>query len=74
MADKSNFRCRLVELMLLLLLLCSSTMGKIIHVDDDAGDTLSPVMYELHPRGYFINMGAYGGTEKASKSYIDESS
>jgi len=30
-------------------------------------------MYEPHPRGYFINMGAYGGTEEASKSYIDES-
>jgi len=35
----------------------------------DAGDPLTPVMYEPHPRGYFINMGAYGGTEKASKSY-----
>jgi len=35
----------------------------------DAGDPLTPVMYEPHPRGCFINMGAYGGTEKASKSY-----
>jgi len=34
----------------------------------DAGDPLTPVMYEPHPRGCFINMGAYGGTEKASKS------
>ena len=34
----------------------------------DAGDPLTPVMYEPHPRGYFINMGAYGGTEEASKS------
>ena len=34
----------------------------------DAGDPLTPVMYEPHPRGYFINMGAYGGTEQASKS------
>ena len=36
----------------------------------DAGDPLTPVMYEPHPRGCFINMGAYGGTEKASKSSI----
>ena len=34
----------------------------------DAGDPLSPVMYEPHPRGCIINMGAYGGTEEASKS------
>ncbi|MFC1763385.1 right-handed parallel beta-helix repeat-containing protein [Planctomycetota bacterium] len=34
----------------------------------DAGDPLSSVMYEPHPRGYIINMGAYGGTEEASKS------
>lgn len=34
----------------------------------DAGDPLTPVMYEPHPRGYFINIGAYGGTEQASKS------
>jgi parallel beta-helix repeat protein len=34
----------------------------------DAGDPLTPVMYEPHPRGCFINMGAYGGTEQASKS------
>ena len=34
----------------------------------DAGDPLSPVMYEPHPRGCIVNMGAYGGTEEASKS------
>ena len=34
----------------------------------DAGDPFSPVMYEPHPRGCIINMGAYGGTEEASKS------
>ncbi len=34
----------------------------------DAGDPWSPVMYEPHPRGCIINMGAYGGTEEASKS------
>jgi predicted outer membrane repeat protein len=37
----------------------------------DAGDPLTPVMYEPHPRGYFINMGAYGGTKEASKSHIN---
>jgi hypothetical protein len=37
----------------------------------DAGDPLSPVMYEPHPRGCFINMGAYGGTEEASKSLFN---
>jgi len=37
----------------------------------DAGDPLTPVMYEPHPRGYFINMGAYGGTEEASKSHFN---
>jgi hypothetical protein len=34
----------------------------------DAGDPFSPVMYEPHPHGCIINMGAYGGTEQASKS------
>lgn len=34
----------------------------------DAGNPLSPVMYEPHPRGCFVNMGAYRGTEEASKS------
>jgi hypothetical protein len=34
----------------------------------DAGDPFTPVMYEPHPRGCFINMGAYGGTAEASKS------
>jgi parallel beta-helix repeat protein len=34
----------------------------------DTGDPFSPVMYEPYPRGCVINMGAYGGTEEASKS------
>ncbi|MFC1793611.1 hypothetical protein ACFL3Q_08505 [Planctomycetota bacterium] len=34
----------------------------------DAGDPLTLVMYEPHPRGCFINMGVYGGTVEASKS------
>jgi hypothetical protein len=37
----------------------------------DAGDPLTPVMYEPHPRGCFVNMGAYGGTEEASKSPLN---
>ncbi len=37
----------------------------------DAGDPLTPVMFEPHPRGCFINMGAYGSTEEASKSPLN---
>ncbi len=36
----------------------------------DAGDTASPIGYELFPNGGRVNMGAYGGTEQASKSYF----
>ena len=39
----------------------------------DAGDPNSPVGDESFPNGGRINMGAYGGTVEASKSYIDES-
>ena len=38
----------------------------------DAGDPISPIGWELFPNGGFINMGAYGGTSKASKSYFGE--
>jgi hypothetical protein len=34
----------------------------------DIGDPNSPVAYEPYPNGIIINMGAYGGTEQASKS------
>ncbi len=34
----------------------------------DAGDPASPVGDEPSPNGGIINMGAYGGTTKASKS------
>lgn len=34
----------------------------------DAGDPNSPVGYEPQPNGGRINMGAYGGTDQASKS------
>jgi len=35
----------------------------------DAGDPTSPVGNELFPNGGVLNMGAYGGTVEASKSY-----
>jgi parallel beta-helix repeat protein len=38
----------------------------------DAGDPASPVGYEPFPNGGIINMGAYGGTAEASKSYFGE--
>ena len=37
----------------------------------DAGDPMAPIMYEPFPNGGVINMGAYGGTAEASKSYFD---
>jgi parallel beta-helix repeat protein/predicted outer membrane repeat protein len=38
----------------------------------DAGDPNSPVGDEPEPNGSRINMGAYGGTDQASKSYLVE--
>jgi len=38
----------------------------------DTGDPMSPIMYEPFPNGGRINMGAYGGTVEASKSYFGE--
>lgn len=38
----------------------------------DAGDPMAPIMHEPFPNGGIINMGAYGGTEEASKSYFGE--
>ena len=38
----------------------------------DAGDPMSPIGWELFPNGGFVNMGAYGGTPKASKAYFGE--
>jgi len=38
----------------------------------DSGDPNSPVCEELFPNGGRINMGAYGGTSEASKSYFGE--
>ena len=36
----------------------------------DAGDPMTPVGNEPFPNGGIINMGAYGGTAEASKSYF----
>jgi hypothetical protein len=38
----------------------------------DAGDLISPIGLEPFPSGGFVNMGAYGGTAKASKTYFGE--
>ncbi len=38
----------------------------------DAGDPNSPMAFEPEPNGRIINMGAYGGTAEASKSYSAE--
>jgi hypothetical protein len=38
----------------------------------DAGDPLGPIGLEPFPNGGIINMGAYGGTAEASKSYFGE--
>ena len=36
----------------------------------DTGDPNSPIMHEPFPNGGYVNMGAYGGTSEASKSYF----
>jgi hypothetical protein len=38
----------------------------------DAGDPMSAIGPEFFPNGGFVNMGAYGGTVEASKSYFGE--
>ena len=38
----------------------------------DAGDPMAPIMHEPFPNGGIVNMGAYGGTAEASKSYFGE--
>lgn len=38
----------------------------------DASDPMSPIGHEPFPNGGRINMGAYGGTPQASKSYFGE--
>jgi len=39
----------------------------------DAGDMSGPIGFEPFPNGGIINMGAYGGTIEASRSYFGES-
>ena len=38
----------------------------------DTGDPMSPIGLESFPNGGFVNMGAYGSTPEASKSYFGE--
>jgi hypothetical protein len=38
----------------------------------DVGDPMSPIGLEPFPNGGVVNMGAYGGTAEASKSYFGE--
>jgi len=38
----------------------------------DAGDPMTPISLETFPNGGRINMGAYGGTGEASKSYFGQ--
>lgn len=38
----------------------------------DAGDPMTPISHEPFPNGGIVNMGAYGGTAEASKSYFGE--
>jgi len=38
----------------------------------DMGDPMSPIGWEFFPNGGFVNMGVYGSTSKASKSYFGE--
>jgi len=40
----------------------------------DAGDPMTPIGPEPFPNGGIINMGAYGGTTEASKSYFGKPS
>jgi hypothetical protein len=46
------------------------TKDKVTSLCIDAGDPSSPIGYEPFPNGGIINMGAYGGTIEASKSYF----
>lgn len=38
----------------------------------DAGDPMTSIGHEPFPNGGIVNMGAYGGTTEASKSYFGE--
>jgi hypothetical protein len=46
------------------------TMDDVTSPCIDAGDPNSPIGLEPFPNGGLVNMGAYGGTDEASKSYF----
>ncbi len=46
------------------------TIDEVTSLCIDAGDPMAPIMHEPFPNGGIINMGAYGGTAEASKSYF----
>ena len=48
------------------------TTDEVTSVCIDAGDPTSPIGNEPFPSGGRLNMGAYGGTNEASKSYFGE--
>ena len=48
------------------------TKDEVMSLCIDAGDPASPIGLEPFPNGGITNMGAYGGTAEASKSYFGE--
>ncbi len=48
------------------------TMDEVTSPSIDAGDPMTAIGHEPFPNGGRINMGAYGGTAEASKSYFDK--
>jgi hypothetical protein len=56
-----------------------SSIAKTWQIDDrtspciDAGDADYPIGPETFPNGGFVNLGAYGGTVEASRSYFGTS-
>ena len=48
------------------------TIDDITSLCIDAGDPMSPIGHEPFPNGGTVNMGAYGGTAEASKSYFNK--
>jgi predicted outer membrane repeat protein len=46
------------------------TMDDVTSPCIDGGDPMSPIGFEGFPNGGIVNMGAYGGTAEASKSYF----
>ena len=45
-------------------------MDEVTSLCIDAGDPTTPINFEPFPNGGIVNMGAYGGTPEASKSYF----